>query len=453
VTINDVKTMLGRGGMMKKDNNKASFMRRVGVACICVICVFAFMACGNQPSEENDVELPVSQQTDQTDVETDVEINVEIDEAYAPDTDTTTPAISTEPTTEDSIIPDSSAADALTGTTEEAINNTTSDGITADQTTTESATTTGSGVSGTTGDAIADPEVTGEAIDSTTSDGITADQTTTEGAVATGSGVSGTTGDAIADSKVTGEAIGNTTPDGITETTEPKVELPPLVSAYNYLYPDMHVAPPTEKNIYKKTLFMTFDDGPSANTISVLDTLKAHDIKATFFVVGSKINDDTKAIIERMVAEGHTIGVHTTSHVYKTIYASVENYLEDFNTTYNKIYEITGTYPEIFRFPGGSKNSYNKDTIGSIVKEMKARGFTYYDWNISAGDTAPKPTKESVYANAAAGLGITNRNAILLMHDTSKISASALDDVINAYKNAGFTFAPLNKNVKPIVYI
>lgn len=228
----------------------------------------------------------------------------------------------------------------------------------------------------------------------------------------------------------------------------------PSDGEYASIYPEMKTSAPEERQSFGNTLFLTFDDGPGAGTEQVLDTLKAHGVKATFFVVGNRIGDDTAPLLKRMVDEGHTIGVHTTCHEYKTIYASVEAYLEDFHTTYEKIHDYTGTYPQIFRFPGGSVNSFNKSVYRSIIAEMKARGFTYYDWNISTGDASQGYTPESIVANSLKGLKYkdTGKNAILLAHDTNVTSAAQVDAIITAFENEGFSFAPLSPIVKPVTF-
>ncbi len=228
----------------------------------------------------------------------------------------------------------------------------------------------------------------------------------------------------------------------------------PSGSLYPNLFPDMKTSVPEERQSFGNTLFLTFDDGPGAGTELVLDTLKKHGIKATFFVVGNRLTDDTAPLLKRMIEEGHTVGVHTDCHQYKTIYASVEAYLTDFNAVYQKIYDYTGVYPTIFRFPGGSVNSFNKATYRQIIAEMKARGFTYYDWNISTGDATVGATADSIYAGAVAGLKYkdTGRNAILLAHDINETSAGQMDAIITAYEEAGFSFAPLSPIVKPVVF-
>lgn len=112
------------------------------------------------------------------------------------------------------------------------------------------------------------------------------------------------------------------------------------------------------ENIYKqdkKVAYLTFDDGPSLVTESILDILKQEKVKATFFVLGSNI-DYRKEMVKRMYDEGHYVANHGYSHVYSKIYSSTEAVLEEYNQTNEKIRNAIGN-PEynshLFRFPGG----------------------------------------------------------------------------------------------------
>ena len=115
---------------------------------------------------------------------------------------------------------------------------------------------------------------------------------------------------------------------------------------------------------------MTFDDGPSENTIKVLDILKEYDVKATFFVTGHapSYNDFIKEAFE----QGHSIGLHTYSHDYKNIYSSTNAYFNDLDQINSMVESITGQKSDIIRFPGGSSNSisakYSPGIMSKLVK-------------------------------------------------------------------------------------
>jgi peptidoglycan/xylan/chitin deacetylase (PgdA/CDA1 family) len=227
---------------------------------------------------------------------------------------------------------------------------------------------------------------------------------------------------------------------------------PPAYKAYQDMYPDMYAKLPDEWKIRDKAVYLTFDDGPTIYTDKVLDTLREKKVKATFFVVGSSIvkqGEEGIRLLNRMADEGHTIAIHCNVHDYSQVYASVEAYLTDFNNVYTKIYEVTGIRADIYRFPGGSINKFNKAVRDELFAEMDRRGFTYYDWTASSGDSSSKITPEAALWNATSKAGNASR-IILLMHDTKKASVDALADIIDRYAELGYTFMPLSNEEKPI---
>lgn len=221
---------------------------------------------------------------------------------------------------------------------------------------------------------------------------------------------------------------------------------------YQELFPEMMCTLSNDLKVEPKTVYLTFDDGPSKRTVEILDILKEQDIKATFFIVG-KDGEKNKAILKRIVDEGHTIAIHTYSHVYDNIYGSVENYLTDFNNTYNVIYDATGVKAELFRFPGGSINKYNSLFYKEITSELTRRGFTYYDWNASNGDAASNVTNNSVINNTI-NTSLNKDRVILLMHDSEHKypTVSGLSDIIKHFQSKGYKFDKITKDVKPITF-
>ncbi|MBC5581973.1 polysaccharide deacetylase [Anaerofilum sp. BX8] len=222
---------------------------------------------------------------------------------------------------------------------------------------------------------------------------------------------------------------------------------------YQKLYPDLYCTPPTEPVYLEKVIYLTFDDGPSDHTEEILDILAQNDVKATFFVVGR--SHDTPAgreALQRIVREGHTLGIHSYSHDYLQIYTSVESFLDDFNEMFTYIQSVTGVTPTIFRFPGGSVNTYNSGVYREIISEMTRRGFTYFDWNLAAGDaaTAAVPAAQISDNILSGALGVMR--GIVLLHDSSgkQTTVEALPEVIAGLRDQGFTFAALNNEVRPI---
>ena len=239
--------------------------------------------------------------------------------------------------------------------------------------------------------------------------------------------------------------------------THPAVDPLPLEGealSYQELYPDLYAQPAKLNSIdQEKTVYLTFDDGPSARTPELLAILEEYDIKVTFFVVGRE-SEEARQWMRDIVAAGHTLGIHTYSHDYNKIYESVEAYLEDFNAMYNLILEATGTAPQVFRFPGGSVNAYNGATYRDIISEMVRRGFVYFDWNRMSGDAVRGNVPAETLVENALDRADSLRRVILLMHDSTRFTnvVEALPQIIEGYQEAGFRFAALTPEVKPVIY-
>lgn len=220
---------------------------------------------------------------------------------------------------------------------------------------------------------------------------------------------------------------------------------------YENLYVDndfTYVTPETKK------CYLTFDDGPYAgNTDKILDVLKAYDVKATFFVVYND-SDEAKALYKRIVDEGHTLGIHTASHKYTEIYSSVDAYLEDFNKLYEYLKEVTGVEVEIFRFPGGSLNTYNETIYQELISEMIRRGFTYYDWNVSSGDAKGQGVSTSEIIEKVQSPDSQMNKKVVLLHDGPGHgnTVEALDEIIEAMLEQGYELEGLSNKVQPVVF-
>lgn len=196
----------------------------------------------------------------------------------------------------------------------------------------------------------------------------------------------------------------------------------------------------------KKVAYLTFDDGPSENTREVMEILGKYDIKATFFMIAGSVTPERYDLIKEMIDQGHVVGIHTYSHNYKKIYASVKDYLDDFYLAYTRMYEVTGAQPVVFRFPGGSYNKYMKGIRKQVMAEMERRGFVYFDWQVSAEDSIGKPTRASITRNVLKDFKRYNK-PIILMHDSSvnDVTVQSLESIIKTIKEAGYTFDTVDK--------
>lgn len=206
----------------------------------------------------------------------------------------------------------------------------------------------------------------------------------------------------------------------------------------------------------KKTCYLTFDDGPSENTLEILSILNKYNAKATFFVVGTSKTEYLKNIKE----SGNAIGVHCYNHDYGKLYKSTENYIKDFNKANRLIEKETGEKTKIFRFPGGSSNTvsrkYNYGIMTRLSKKMNKLGYEYFDWNIDSEDATSdnKPVKqilkniknESVY-KTSNGKYRFKKDICILMHDTNakKSTVKALPHIIKYLSENGYEFEVLTK--------
>ena len=194
-----------------------------------------------------------------------------------------------------------------------------------------------------------------------------------------------------------------------------------------------------------KVIYLTFDDGPGYYTKSILNTLDKYNVKATFFVT-----NQFPSYIELIKDEhekGHTVAVHTYSHKY-SIYKSVDSYLEDFNKINNVIKKYTGSTTNLFRFPGGSSNTVSKNykigIMSELANKMNQDGYVYFDWNVDSTDAAGSGSSK-IYRSVINGVKSCSK-CVVLMHDIHGTTASALDSILNALVNEGYTFAALNES-------
>ncbi|MBR5662481.1 MAG: polysaccharide deacetylase family protein [Bacilli bacterium] len=205
-----------------------------------------------------------------------------------------------------------------------------------------------------------------------------------------------------------------------------------------------------------KIIYLTFDDGPGANTKKVLAALDKYNVKATFFVTNQFGGGKYQYLIKEEHDKGHAVGVHTLTHVYKNgdprnIYASVDAYISDFNAMNEIIKEQTGSYTKIFRFPGGSGNTVSKSSsigvVTAIAEEMTKRGYVYFDWNLSSGDASSgKVTSEKIINNVLNHVDNCAYNCVILFHDYKSQTANAIEPIVKELVNRGYEFKTLSED-------
>lgn len=201
--------------------------------------------------------------------------------------------------------------------------------------------------------------------------------------------------------------------------------------------PTIGFAAESKQDSAVKQVYLTFDDGPSTVvTGRILDILGEEQVKATFFIVSDRVYRREETL-KRIASEGHTLGVHSATHIYHEIYASDEAFLKDVKTCASVIEKTTGITPRVYRFPGGGPK--NKEHHTEILKRL---GYRVVGWNAVCGD------EEIPHASAEQLLQETIKTSqgkekvILLLHDsaTHKETARALPGIISYFRDRGFTF-------------
>jgi peptidoglycan/xylan/chitin deacetylase (PgdA/CDA1 family) len=205
------------------------------------------------------------------------------------------------------------------------------------------------------------------------------------------------------------------------------------------------------KEFDKKTVYLTFDDGPSKYTEEILKLLSDYQVKATFFVIGKK-DTYSKKMYKKILKEGHTLGMHSYSHDYNKIYKSLQDFDKDFTKIRDLLYDTTGYFSSIYRFPGGSGNSAMKEDSSVFINYLNQKSVVYFDWNVVSGDaTGVEYTPKELYKNVINGIKLHNRS-IVLMHDTDAKgnSVKALRMLLDTLTEQEVELLPLNEDVAPI---
>ena len=201
------------------------------------------------------------------------------------------------------------------------------------------------------------------------------------------------------------------------------------------------------KNIYRsdtKRAFLTFDDGPSSVTNTILDVLKQENVKATFFVLGSRV-EAKPDVVKRIYDEGHYIANHGYSHVYESIYASPQAVLDEYNKC-NEAVKNAISVPEynshLFRFPGGLTGG-KYATIKTQANELlEQNNIVHVDWNALNGDAETNNLTIDFELSRLQETTQNKNSVIILMHDApaKKVTAEALPQIISFLRKQGYEF-------------
>lgn len=201
------------------------------------------------------------------------------------------------------------------------------------------------------------------------------------------------------------------------------------------------------------SVYLTFDDGPSAETDRILDILKEYNVKATFFVIGKTDENSVKAY-QRIVEEGHTLGMHSYSHQYAQVYASREAFEDDLTSLQDYLFSITGMESIFYRFPGGSSNKVSKIPMSDLIQCLEERNITYFDWNVSSGDASgTQLSSQTIINNVMSGINGTLKNYVVLFHDSAakKTTVDALPEILEQLQAMEHTqILPITGDTDPV---
>lgn len=204
-----------------------------------------------------------------------------------------------------------------------------------------------------------------------------------------------------------------------------------------------------------RRVYLTFDDGPSIYTDEILDILAEYNVKATFFVVG-KEDERSKEAICRIVNEGHTLGMHSYSHKYSEIYASEDDFIEDFERLQDYLKDLTGQECRFYRFPGGSSNTVSKVDMQILIDYLSSRDVVYYDWNVASGDGGkPRLSVDTLVRNSTEDVERWD-NAVILLHDSGdkRTTVDALPQIIEKLQAMEDTvLLPITEDSEPVQHL
>lgn len=203
-----------------------------------------------------------------------------------------------------------------------------------------------------------------------------------------------------------------------------------------------------------RRVYLTFDDGPSSNTDKILDILNEYGVKATFFVCG---NERYMEEYQRIVKEGHTLGMHSYSHKFREIYQSTETFADDMNRLRDYLYEITGVESNVVRFPGGSSNTIcENDVMQDLIAYLAQEEIPYFDWNVSSGDAASSYISAERIAKNVLDNVWKYDSVVVLLHDASgkDTTVEALPMIIEKILESEDTvLLPITEDTTPIQHV
>lgn len=181
----------------------------------------------------------------------------------------------------------------------------------------------------------------------------------------------------------------------------------------------------------EKVLYLSFDDGPHPEiTLEVLDLLRQHQAKATFFCVGQNVERHPE-VVQQCLAEGHSVGNHTHRHLNGWKH-SAQVYLKDIAEAESALQNVTGAHSRLFRPPYGR--------LGLTAWRRISQQYRVVMWDVIAGDFVQDWSAERVEKNV---LGHAQAGSIVVLHDSEKCHKRmipALKSTLLHFEENGFRF-------------
>ena len=191
----------------------------------------------------------------------------------------------------------------------------------------------------------------------------------------------------------------------------------------------------------KNVIYLTFACGyENGNTEPILDALKKHNAKATFFVVGHFL-ESAPDIVKRMEAEGHAVGNHTYHHPDMSSISDMTSFQKEMDDVASLYQTVTGKEMiKYYRPPQGKYSTKNLEMAKELGYHTFFWSLAYVDWNVD-----DQPTKEEAFDKLLTRI---HPGAIVLLHSTSKTNGEILDELLTKWEEMGYTFAPLSELIE-----
>lgn len=190
-------------------------------------------------------------------------------------------------------------------------------------------------------------------------------------------------------------------------------------------------------DVDKKVIYLTFDAGyENGYTPAILDALKKHNVKATFFLVGNYITSSPD-LVKRMVDEGHIVANHTYNHPNMSKISTKETFRKEIEDLESAFRDVTGK--ELTKYYRPPQGKYSENNL-KMAQEL---GYKTFFWSLAYVDwyNDKQPTKDEAFKKL---LGRIHPGAIVLLHSTSKTNSEILDELLTKWEEMGYVFGTLD---------